>query len=259
MPRNRENRRLVRRDTRAGHAAVQPLRAAVRRQRATGFRLSSAANVAPFLMLTSSSCRGCRTSSSSSPLGRATAPTCPRSSASSSATTRGLTVRSSASSARWCATSWQRGRQAKQSRAAFHGTPWSWVRLIRKAHDSDPLSCSRCHKRMKLIAVLTDPAQVPKILRHLINKGTPPPINRSTSGALRCPRRGSRRALPAPARLPRTYQARRERRRNAGTGNGRRRRSRRIPAGAPCSRRRGRRRGGMRRLDEVRDGAAIRA
>ena len=51
MPRNRENRHLVRRDTRAGHAAVQPLRAAVRRQRATGFRLSSAANVAPFLML----------------------------------------------------------------------------------------------------------------------------------------------------------------------------------------------------------------
>jgi hypothetical protein len=28
---------------------------------------------------------------------------------------------------------------------------------------------------MKVIAVITDPAQVLKVLRHLINKGTPPP------------------------------------------------------------------------------------
>ena len=28
---------------------------------------------------------------------------------------------------------------------------------------------------MKIIAVITDPAQVLKILRHLIMKGTPPP------------------------------------------------------------------------------------
>jgi hypothetical protein len=28
---------------------------------------------------------------------------------------------------------------------------------------------------MKIIAVITDPAQVLTVLRHLINKGTPPP------------------------------------------------------------------------------------
>ena len=47
--------------------------------------------------------------------------------------------------------------------------------MIKKVYDSDPLTCSRCHKPMKLIAVITDPAQVPKIPRHLIKKGTPPP------------------------------------------------------------------------------------
>ena len=38
-----------------------------------------------------------------------------------------------------------------------------------------PLCCPRCHKPMKIIAVITDPPQVLKILRHLIKKGTPPP------------------------------------------------------------------------------------
>lgn len=57
---------------------------------------------------------------------------------------------------------------AKQSRAA-------WARLIKKVYDADPLSCPRCHNPMKLIAVITDPAQVFKILRHLIKTGKPPP------------------------------------------------------------------------------------
>ena len=58
---------------------------------------------------------------------------------------------------------------AKQSRAA-------WARLIKKVYDSDPLTCSRCHKPMKVIAVISDPAQVLKILRHLIKKGRPSPV-----------------------------------------------------------------------------------
>jgi hypothetical protein len=57
---------------------------------------------------------------------------------------------------------------ARQSRAA-------WARLIKKVYEADPLSCPRCHKSLKVIAVITDPAQVLKILRHLIKKGTPPP------------------------------------------------------------------------------------
>ena len=67
-------------------------------------------------------------------------------------------------------------RDQIQSRAA-------WARLIKKVYDADPLICSRCHSPMKVIAVIigprsghrTDPAQVLKILRHLIKKGTPPP------------------------------------------------------------------------------------
>jgi hypothetical protein len=57
---------------------------------------------------------------------------------------------------------------ARQSRAA-------WVRLIKKVYDADPLCCPRCHSPMKIIAVVTDPAQVLKILHHLIKTGKPPP------------------------------------------------------------------------------------
>jgi len=53
---------------------------------------------------------------------------------------------------------------AKQSRAA-------WARLTMKIYDADPLCCPRCHKTMKVIAVIIDALQVPKILRHLIKTG----------------------------------------------------------------------------------------
>ena len=56
----------------------------------------------------------------------------------------------------------------KQSRAA-------WARLIKKVYEADPLSCPRGHNPMKVIAVITDPAQVLKILRYLIKTGKPPP------------------------------------------------------------------------------------
>jgi hypothetical protein len=56
----------------------------------------------------------------------------------------------------------------KQSRAA-------WARLIKKVYEADPLTCARCHKPMKVIAVITDSAQVLKILRHLLKIGKPPP------------------------------------------------------------------------------------
>ena len=57
---------------------------------------------------------------------------------------------------------------AKQSRAA-------WARLIKKVYDADPLTCPRCHSPTKIIAVITDPAQVLRILRHLVKTGKPPP------------------------------------------------------------------------------------
>ena len=45
----------------------------------------------------------------------------------------------------------------------------------READSGSPLTCPRCHNPMKVIAVITDPAQVLKILRHLIKTGKPPP------------------------------------------------------------------------------------
>ena len=53
---------------------------------------------------------------------------------------------------------------ATHSRAA-------WARLIEKVYEADPLSCPRCHNPMKVIAVIIDPVQVLKILRHLIKTG----------------------------------------------------------------------------------------
>ena len=44
-----------------------------------------------------------------------------------------------------------------------------------KVYEADPLTCPRGHNPMKVIAVISDPAQVLKILPHLIKKGTPPP------------------------------------------------------------------------------------
>ena len=57
---------------------------------------------------------------------------------------------------------------AKQSRAA-------WARLIKKVYDADPLICCQCHSPMKIIAVITDPVQLLRILRHLVKTGKPPP------------------------------------------------------------------------------------
>ena len=57
---------------------------------------------------------------------------------------------------------------AKQSRAA-------WARLIKKVYDADALRCARCHRPMKIIAVIIDLAQVLKILMHLVQTQRPPP------------------------------------------------------------------------------------
>jgi len=47
----------------------------------------------------------------------------------------------------------------------------SWVRLIRKVYEADPLTCPKCGENMKVIAVITDPKQATRIATHL---GTPP-------------------------------------------------------------------------------------
>jgi len=63
----------------------------------------------------------------------------------------------------------------RASRSAFHGTPWSWARLLAKVYEVHALRCSRCGSPMKVLAVITDPSEVRRILLHLIKTGVAPP------------------------------------------------------------------------------------
>ncbi len=51
----------------------------------------------------------------------------------------------------------------------------TWARLIAQVYEVDPLECPRCQSPMKVIAVITDPDEVRKILRHLVKVGRSPP------------------------------------------------------------------------------------
>jgi hypothetical protein len=49
----------------------------------------------------------------------------------------------------------------------------TWARLIAKIYQVDPLVCTRCGRKMQMIAFLTDQLSIRKILDHL-GLGTPP-------------------------------------------------------------------------------------
>jgi hypothetical protein len=51
----------------------------------------------------------------------------------------------------------------------------TWARLIAQVYELDPLTCTRCGSSMRILAVITEPAQVNKILRHLVKIGRSPP------------------------------------------------------------------------------------
>ena len=57
---------------------------------------------------------------------------------------------------------------SSESRAA-------WARLIAKVYEVNPLECVKCGSPMKILAVITDPDEVKKILRHLVKIDRPPP------------------------------------------------------------------------------------
>jgi len=46
---------------------------------------------------------------------------------------------------------------------------------MKAARPGAPLECPRCHSPMNVIAVITDPQEARKILRHLVKVGWPPP------------------------------------------------------------------------------------
>ena len=53
----------------------------------------------------------------------------------------------------------------------------AWARLIAQVYEVNPLLCPRCASEMRVLAVITDAAEVKKILRHLIKIACPPPAS----------------------------------------------------------------------------------
>ena len=51
----------------------------------------------------------------------------------------------------------------------------TWARLIKKVYGTDPLVCPKCSSPMKIIAIILDPNETGKILKHLIKTGRAPP------------------------------------------------------------------------------------
>jgi transposase-like protein len=51
----------------------------------------------------------------------------------------------------------------------------TWARLIAQVYEVDPLVCPRCSAAMRILAVISEPQEVRKILRHLMKIGRSPP------------------------------------------------------------------------------------
>ena len=58
--------------------------------------------------------------------------------------------------------------------------PRSWARLIAKVYQVDPLVCTRCGRRMSILAFVSDQHAISRILEHLGLRspelGRPPPV-----------------------------------------------------------------------------------
>ncbi len=53
---------------------------------------------------------------------------------------------------------------------------YSWAELMRRVFEIDVLHCGRCGRERKLIALITSPLVVRRILRHLELPSEPPPV-----------------------------------------------------------------------------------
>jgi len=51
----------------------------------------------------------------------------------------------------------------------------AWAKLIARVYEVDPLVCPKCGWDMKVVAVIEDPVEIRRILRHLIKIGRSPP------------------------------------------------------------------------------------
>ncbi|KKL05022.1 hypothetical protein LCGC14_2610220, partial [marine sediment metagenome] len=50
----------------------------------------------------------------------------------------------------------------------------TWARLIKKVYEVDPLICTKCGSEMAVLAIITNPEEVQKILNHLMKNKSPP-------------------------------------------------------------------------------------
>ena len=51
----------------------------------------------------------------------------------------------------------------------------AWARLLSKFYEIDPMVCPKCGSEMKVIAVIQEPEEIKRILRHLVKQGRTPP------------------------------------------------------------------------------------
>ena len=51
----------------------------------------------------------------------------------------------------------------------------AWARLLSKVYEVYPFLCPRCRSEMKVIAIIEDPQEIRRILRHLVKIGRSPP------------------------------------------------------------------------------------
>ncbi len=55
----------------------------------------------------------------------------------------------------------------------------TWARLIKKVFEVDPLICPKCGSEMAVLAIITNPEEIQKILTHLRNNKSPPFDNKT--------------------------------------------------------------------------------
>jgi hypothetical protein len=51
----------------------------------------------------------------------------------------------------------------------------AWARLLAKVYEVDPMMCPKCGGDMKVIAIIEDPDELRRVLRHLVKVGRSPP------------------------------------------------------------------------------------
>ena len=84
----------------------------------------------------------------------------------------------------WAPVGWRKSHpdpdRNTSSENTFEGVELSerkqgWAKLIAKVYEVDPLVFPKCGWDMKVVAIIEDPAEICRILRHLIKIGRSPP------------------------------------------------------------------------------------